>query len=243
MPRQKLSQPACIPSTPAFIAFEDEEDFLHIPGDSRNLPHWRFFGATYFVTFRLADSIPQEVAQRWKERESQWLFEHGIESGWRQAEPERFKETLKALPPVKCAAFEHEMSRQFFVELDRCHGCCALGHAEARSIVADALMHFHGQRAWIGDFVVMPNHVHVMVQPFEGIPLEEWLYSVKRFTSTRLPGAEKRADHIWQPESFDRVIRDLGELRRTREYIARNPRQLAPNTFVHHYAEWLDAFM
>lgn len=243
MPRQKLSQPVCIPSTPVFTAFEDEEDFLHIPGYSRNLLHWRFVSATYFFTFRLADSFPQEVARRWKEQESRWLFEHGIESGWRQAEPERFKEALKALPPANRAAFEHEMSRQFFIELDRCHGCCALRQEEAWSIVADALMYFHGQRVWIGDFVVMPNHVHIIVQPFEGISLEEWLYSVKRFTSTRLPGAVKRADHIWQPESFDRVIRDRDELRRRRDYIARNPRNLVPGTFVHHHAEWLDAFM
>ncbi|HBJ86523.1 MAG TPA: hypothetical protein DDZ88_22245 [Verrucomicrobiales bacterium] len=89
----------------------------------------------------------------------------------------------------------------------------------------------------------MPNHVHVIVQPFEGIPLKEWLYSVKRFTSTRLPGAVKRAGHIWQPGSVDRVIRDAEELRRTRDYIARNPRNLSPGTFVDHQAEWLDAFM
>ena len=25
----------------------------------RNLPHWRQDGATYFVTYRLADSLPQ----------------------------------------------------------------------------------------------------------------------------------------------------------------------------------------
>jgi hypothetical protein len=79
MPRDKLSQPVRIPDTPIFKSFEDKEDFLHIPGYSRNLPHWRFIGATYFVTFRLADSIPQEVAHRWKREESQWLFEHGVE--------------------------------------------------------------------------------------------------------------------------------------------------------------------
>ncbi|MFN0077208.1 MAG: hypothetical protein ACKVY0_12105 [Prosthecobacter sp.] len=89
----------------------------------------------------------------------------------------------------------------------------------------------------------MPNHVHVIVQPFEGIPLEEWLYSVKRFTATRLPGVEKRADHIWQPESFDRVIRDSDELRRTREHIAKNPQKLRAGTYCHHAADWLDAWV
>jgi putative transposase len=113
MPRDKLSQPVRIPDTPIFKSFEDKEDFLHIPGYSRNLPHWRFIGATYFVTFRLADSIPQEVAHRWKREESQWLFEHGIEPAWRQSDPARFTRALRAVPPSERAAFEHELSRQF----------------------------------------------------------------------------------------------------------------------------------
>jgi putative transposase len=243
MPRQKLSQPVSIPKVPTFTTFDDAEDFLHIPGYQRNLPHWRFKDATYFVTFRLADSIPQEIATRWQQQEAQWLFEHGIDIRWRKTEPDRFHQAFKALSPSARSAFEHEMSRQFFVELDRAHGHCVLRHEEAGRMVAETLQHFHGHRVWTGDFVVMPNHVHVIVQPFEGIPLEEWLYSVKRFAANRLPEVVKRAGHVWQPESFDRVIRDRAELRRTREYIAKNPRNLQPGTFIHHQAEWLDAFL
>jgi type I restriction enzyme R subunit len=52
-----------------------------------------------------------------------------------------------------------------------------------------------------------------------------------------------RTGHVWQPESFDRVIRDLGELRRTRDYIAKNPRHLHEDEFQLHQAEWIDALL
>lgn len=248
MPHQPLSQPVQIPQCPVFTAFEEKEDFWIVPGYERNLPHWRLSGATYFVTFRLADSIPSEVALRWKQREHQWLFEHGIDIHWQNRDPERFRQAVSGLDPSVRAAFQREMARQFFLELDQCQGCCALRQREAQAQVADSLRFFHGRRLWVGDFVIMPNHVHVIAQPFAGVQLEEWLYSVKRFTAARLMQEGNleerlvaRAGHVWQPESFDRVIHNLGELRRTRDYIAKNPRHLHEGDFLLHQAEWIDA--
>ena len=43
---------------------------------SGTLPHWRQRGATYFVTFRLADSLPQEKLARWKDERKQWMNAH-----------------------------------------------------------------------------------------------------------------------------------------------------------------------
>jgi len=42
----------------------------------RNLPHWRQEGVTYFVTFRLADSIPDHVRQGWEDEKGNWLKAH-----------------------------------------------------------------------------------------------------------------------------------------------------------------------
>jgi putative transposase len=107
------------------------------------------------------------------------------------------------------------------------------------------MLYFHGKRVWLGDFVVMPNHVHVVVLPFPGVRLEEWLYSVKRFSAARilkeaasLTKAQARAGHLWQTESFDRVVRDDRELARIREYIAANPRHLRSGEFTLHRADW-----
>lgn len=218
-----------------------------VPGYRRNLPHWRLGGATYFVTFRLADSIPESVARRWEAERIGWLRRRGIDPGLLQVNPEQFAAAVASVPLEHRADFLREQQRQFLVELDKCHGCCVL--ESTHELVANALAHFHGSRVWTGDFVVMPNHVHVLVQPFPGTDLEEWLYSVKRYCATQIlkdkplaPRVKTRREHLWQTESFDRIVRDAAELIRTRRYIAKNPSRLAPGTFTHKVMTWLDEF-
>ena len=133
------------------------------------------------------------------------------------------------------------------MELDQCHGSCVLDAAHGP--VSESLMHFRGQRVWTGDSTVMPNHVHVLVHPFPGVVLEEWLYSVKRYSATRILQdatlAERirvRRGHLWQTESFDRVVRESSELARTRNYIAKNPAKLRPGPFALDPMDWLDEF-
>ncbi|TDU71470.1 type I restriction enzyme R subunit [Prosthecobacter fusiformis] len=246
MPKQSLSRPVAIPASPVFTEFEGE-DFWQVPGYHRNLPHWRLAGAIYFVTFRLADSIPASVVMRWQQEEAVWLQSQGIHQDWRHQDKERFVMALRQIPLSERQGFERKQTRKFFVELDQCHGLCVLKEARAAQSVADALHFFHGQRLWLGDFVIMPNHVHVMVQMFEGCPLEEWLYSVKRFSARQLLKEQflktspvTRAGHLWQTESFDRIIRNRDELNRTRDYIQKNPAKLKPGSFMHHKAAWLD---
>ncbi len=145
-------------------------------------------------------------------------------------------------------------------ELDRCHGSCVLRNPEPQQIVTESLSFFHGQRLWLGDSVIMPNHVHAIVQPWDGWELEDLLGSIKKWTA-RLIGvwlAEEPAEvgsetqptrahnrpRFWQQESYDRIIRDQEELIAFRRYIARNPEVagLRPGEFVYTRAEWLDAY-
>ena len=44
----------------------------------RNLPHWRQAGATYFVTFRLGDSVPRKVLEQWEYEKQHWLHARGL---------------------------------------------------------------------------------------------------------------------------------------------------------------------
>jgi type I restriction enzyme R subunit len=243
---KKLALPTSIPARPTFCGVDVEELWL-VPGYRRNLPHLRIEGATYFVTFRLADSIPESIARQWHEEREFWLQAHGVDPAWAELDPKRWSDAYQAISAGERQAFEREQQRQFLVELDKCHGSCLL--AQAHGIVAQALEFFHGQRVWTGDYVVMPNHVHVLVQPFPGVQLEDWLYSVKRFTSTEMgkdaglsAHALMRQGHLWQTESFDRIVRGVEELARTRRYIANNPAKLRPGTFALKRMDWLDGF-
>lgn len=153
-------------NNPVFHAFDQCE---HMSIYHRHLPHWQQEGATYFVTLRLGDSIPQRVILGWIDEDRTWLRAHGIQGVL--AEPQS-RALFDALSESQRNEFEHIAKRRLHIELDQCHGACLFRRPEVRTVIVDALNHFHGERWWVGDFVVMPNHVHGLLQPIseDGAP-------------------------------------------------------------------------
>ena len=222
----------------------------------RNLPHWRQEGAMYFVTFRQSDSIPKAVLAEWFDTRQRWYNAHHINLDWRESDPERFTAAFRKIAAEVRRPFEREQARLLHEELDRSHGSCVLRHALPRHEVIQSLMHFHGERCWLGDFVVMPNHIHALVQPFDGWELEELLGSIKRWTSRLIgkwlaaqskslqPEPMHARERFWQPEFYDRIVRDGAELHRYRRYIADNASKagLPAGQYEYQAADWLDSF-
>ena len=207
----------------------------------RNLPHWRQDGATYFVTFRLGDSIPEHVLHGWEIDRRTWLTAHGLTPGLDRA---AWLQQYRQIPRVERERFERAEARRLFREVDKGHGCCALAKESVRQLVVEALHFFDGERCRTGDFTVMPNHVHWLVLPLPGHELEAVLQSIKRFTSGRIRKLEPRlgSGPVWQDESHDRLVRDRRELAATRRYIAHNPQKagLPGHACSAYVAEWLD---
>lgn len=94
--------------------------------------------------------------------------------------------------------------------------------ADERSIVVDALRYFDGQRYDLFGYVVMDDHVHVVVQPLAH-PLSAITQSWKSFSAHRIASLRGRHGSIWQAESWDRVVRDDEELHQTVAHVAANP--------------------
>jgi len=186
----------------------------------RHLPHWRQEGATYFVTFRLADSIPYAVVEGWEADRKTWYQAHGLTE---DLPDETWRSRYRAISESERRSFEREQAKNLFDELDCGHGQCHLRRAEVLEIVTAAFHFFDGQRLRCGDYAVMPNHIHWLIQPIPGEELESLLHSVKRFTATRINGLLGRSGPFWQKENYDHIVRDLRELARIREYIAANP--------------------
>ena len=92
-----------------------------------------------------------------------------------------------------------------------------------RAQVVSALLFFQQQRYFLHAYVVMDDHVHVIVQPFDGVRLERIIQSWKSFTSKSLIRQSARTAPIWQDEYFDRVIRDEHELLEKIHYVLDNP--------------------
>ncbi|MFN0073387.1 MAG: REP-associated tyrosine transposase [Chloroflexota bacterium] len=98
----------------------------------------------------------------------------------------------------------------------------ALLESERTPVVA-ALKFFDQQRYSLYAYVVMDDHVHLVVQPFEGFALEQIIKSWKGYTATVLRKASRRPASLWQTEYYDRVIRDQRELKEKVQYLLDNP--------------------
>jgi len=118
--------------------------------------------------------------------------------------------------------------------LDNCHGECVLRDPANSKIVADALLFFDNNRYSIGDFVVMPNHVHLLVTPFEEWNISDLLHSWKRFSSGKINERMEQVGRLWQPESYDHLVRNEEQLKRIQGYIRNNPKNLKPGEFYYH---------
>ena len=94
----------------------------------------------------------------------------------------------------------------------------------------DVLLHYRGQRKYLlHEFVVMPDHFHLLITPVE--TLERSMQLIKGGFSYRARKELGFAHEIWQPSYYDRRVRDMQEYFSFREYIRQNPvkRGLAEN--------------
>jgi carbamoylphosphate synthase large subunit/REP element-mobilizing transposase RayT len=183
----------------------------------RHLPHWEQPGATYFVTFRLADAIASDVLAQWREERVQWLKLHPEPWDWKTA-----REYMRR--------FEEQREQW----LDQGHGSCLLRDRRVQQSIVENFNHFDRNRYVIDAFVVMPNHLHVIVKPLSGNSLSDILHSWKSFTGNRINDVMDRTGPVWMAESFDTIVRDWEHLTACREYIALNPQRanLESNAFV-----------
>jgi type I restriction enzyme R subunit len=179
-------------------------------------PHWSQAGAVVFLTFRTHDSIPRDVLCRWEREKQDWLRlrGHDVAKHW--------SEVLPTLTEKERAAFNRQFDRCREDFLDTCQGRCLLRRPELARIVADSLLHFDAQRYRLGDFIVMPNHVHLLVAFATAEAMkaqgDSWLHYTAFEINRRLGEKGK----FWQQEPFDHLVRSLEQYEHLRRYIADN---------------------
>ena len=204
-----LQQAGSLPSESAKVAdlrFHGFDEYAAIKMTRRHLPHWEQPGAAYFVTFRLADAIASDVLAEWREERALWLKHHPHPWDWKTA-----CEYMQR--------FEEEREQW----LDQGQGSCLLRDSRAQKIVRESLEHFDQERYVIDAFVVMPNHVHVIVKPLGTNSLNAILHSWKSYTSNQVNRLTNRTGSLWMAETFDTIVRDWTHLAACRDYIEQNP--------------------
>ena len=171
------------------------------------LPHWQQDEVPVFVTFRLADSLPQELLQTFLADRERFLLDN----------PQPWDEITEA-------CYHGRFSDKLDEALDAGHGCSALRDPLIAQIVQERLHHFDDQRYHLQSYAIMPNHVHVLfsLKEAESLPLilQGW-----KGVSSRLIHKQGLSDlnPFWQAEYFDRLIRSPEHLEAVKGYIRDNP--------------------
>ncbi len=172
------------------------------PWHSRGyLPHFDGQEAIQHVTFHLSDSLPKEALARLK------------------AEVEHLPEDTRKL----------ELTIRLQDWMDAGHGACVLREPDIAAMMEDALIFFDQERYTLFEWVVMPNHVHVLFKPLQGWKVSKIVASWKKFSARRI--TERNANlpigvspsPVWHREYWDRFMRDEAHFRRAAQFIRTNP--------------------
>jgi REP element-mobilizing transposase RayT len=177
--------------------------------DRGRLPRWEKDSAIYFITFRLADSLPHAVLDR-IESERQAIVKTAI--GLR-----------RNLSPDEHARIQRLSTPVIERFLDSGAGACHLRNSCIAEEVANALRHFDEKRYRLFAWCVMPNHVHVVVRLLPGQTLEAVVHSWKSFTAKQANRILGSHGIFWQREYYDHLIRDEAEFERAIDYVGENP--------------------
>jgi len=175
-------------------------------------------------------------------------------SGFYQAITYRLWDSLPGsagVPPASSPQTNEEKAerrKQIEQNLNKGYGSCILKDKAIATIVVNAWKYFDGKRYDLLAYVVMPNHVHVLIKTYEGFPLSKVIHSWKSFTAhaintylkggdicgrdARAPGSSPK---VWQNEYFDRFIRDERHFVQAIAYIHENPVKAG---LCRHASEW-----
>jgi putative transposase len=211
---------------------EDTPQFLNpweeIERSRNKLPHWQQDGATYFLTFRLADAIPKAKCDQWLDERDQWLDRHP-----------------KPWTPEIETEYHNRFSSVIDRWLDAGHGSCVLREVEIRGMVESALRHFDQDRYSLHSWIIMPNHVHAPASLSRGWKLEQVLHSWKSYTAQRINQRLGKSGELWQEDSYNRLIRNAGHFANVVSYIKRNPEKarLGDNSWTLYLSEFASRYV
>ena len=188
------------------------------------LPHYDAPGVTQLVTLRLADSLPAS-------RRGEWEHLLGIENARDALSAgapacSRLSPSDAAISRSQTGAPLHqpgrERRRRLEAYLDRGLGECRLRQPAIAELAEGALRFFAGERHGLAAWVVMPNHLHVLVEVWD-TPLMKLVKSWKDHVARGANKVLGRSGAFWEREYLDTVIADEEHRRTAVRYIENNP--------------------
>lgn len=195
------------------LYFERGTEIIQTKG---NLPHWSQTAKLYAVTFRLRDSLPEHVLEAYKSYKDwceQMLQLHGY-------------------VPEQLVDFEIDERKRVMEYLDAGHGECLLRNPKVREILIRCLAYMDGRDCSVHCYVIMPNHVHLILETNGGLKVSDLVGRLKGVSANQINKLLERKGSVWQYEIYDRLIRNEKHYWNAVRYIANNPRKCPIGTFT-----------
>lgn len=197
---------------PDLIQFLEKRKHVDIWG--HKMPHWFQAHKTMFITFRLADSLPHHIIE-------EFLADRAV-----------MREELKVIGNKSRKFYEELMEHKMESWLNNGHGNCILGNANVRQIVVGALRHYNFKEYLLHSFIIMPNHLHILLSPLTEKPINTVIGRIKGFTSFKIKKLLGIDSEIWQQGMFDRIVRSDDEFKKYVDYIRNNPKNILPDRYT-----------
>jgi REP element-mobilizing transposase RayT len=189
----------------------------------RNLPHFLPEGYAFFVTIRLANTIPKNV---YEEIKAKYNLELKRIMGYDNNEKKN--EEYKNLRNSVFQRYESILDKADF-------GRDWLRNEKIATILENSFFYNNKKKYDLIAFTIMPNHSHLIIKPYtdqqetlakrksERYTLAKIVGNIKSFTANKANEVLKRNGNFWHHESYDHVVRDEKELRSYTKYILNNP--------------------
>ena len=173
---------------------------------------WRHFSATL---------VRMGTHKSWHRR---GYLPHFDEGAVVQAITFRLADSLPREAYLKIASLDAaKRGKSIEAHMDLGRGSCILRQPDNARIVQDVLQHFDGERYRLLAWVVMPNHVHVVMEQMTGHRLGDVVRSWKNYSARRINARERKAGILWAPDYFDRFVRNEEHLQNAIRYVEANP--------------------
>jgi putative transposase len=174
---------------------------------NRKLPHWQPAEETFFITYRLAGSLPIAVINKLKENYS-----------YQKKLPEnQSPQNKEGLRQEYFETFENELENN----LNEPHW---LKKDEIAVIVMDSLLFNNNKQYILWCACLMSNHVHILLSTLPNSHLlNVLLQNHKKFTAVQSNKILNRSGAFWAEESYDTIIRDDAHFFRSVNYCIQNP--------------------
>jgi putative transposase len=177
------------------------------------LPHYDVSHKYQMITYRLADSLPLDLINKIQNSLP------GIAGG---------------SPANRNGYTEDQVKKRKLIEkyLDHGYGACYLKNPKIAQVVANNWKHFDNKRYDLIAYVIMPNHVHLLIKTYQGHALKDVVHSWKSYTGHKIKKILTEAQageppaipaKVWMEDYWDRFIRDEKHFHTSIKYILENP--------------------